>query len=219
MCSKQFFSNEAIIIGLFLLTYEENIRKKQNTERSKRYFNKIIVPSIKRVFRRSPSGLNRESEMNNKAYFDNSSINNIHDAINEHLSEIHEYIDYNKGDLLAEQLISHHEHIEEAYIKGEELDILLRSMAFMVNVLPGNSQGVLYLKALRYAKFSKKELQILLPMYKHDEDFYEKNFKNPENDLKMLYKKRFLKLDPKIKKIIKELEKESRQIKKLLNKR
>lgn len=209
----------ALIIGLFLLVYEDDIRNKQNKERSSRYFNNIVTPAIKKGFKRIPSGLNRNSIMNQKAYFDNSSINNIHDVIEKHLDEIYEYIDYNERDLLARRLVSYYANVEEAYIKGEELDILLRSMAFMVNMLPDNSQGVLYLKALRYAKFSKEELRILLPMYQYDADFYEKYFKNPEKGLKESYRKRFLELDPKIDKIINDLKKESKNIKNLLGKR
>lgn len=210
-----------LIIGLLLMNIQDRISEEQNKKRSIRFFRKIILPELKNAFDRNPSSINTMSAMNSKAFFDNSSINNLHDVIEKYLYSIHEYIDYVNEEKLANLLIKYYESVEEGYRRGEEFDDLLRKMSSIVEILPySDPEYIIYLKAVRYSEVDDKEIQILLktPRIRQFYDFYEKNYKDPKSDLKLQYKNQFIQLDAKMLEKIKTLKSDCEVIRSIITK-
>lgn len=206
----------ASIIGLLLFSFQEDVRKSQNKERSKRFFEKIVLKSITNAFDRSLSTLNISTPMNHKAYYDNSNINNLYDTIEKYLDSILEFIDYHNKNEPAKKLIEFYDSTEEGYRRGEELDILLNKMSKITHI---DQETVIYLKGLRYAQFENEELKVLLadPSGKNNlHDFFDRYYLNPENDLKLRYKNNFVKLDVQMKDRIKKLIQKCDEIRKIV---
>lgn len=209
----------AFLIGLSLVSFEDNIRKAQNKERSERFFKKIIKPAMKNAFLRSRSTLNTNNAFNMKAYFDNSNINNLYDVIDKYLDQLNEFQDYHQNDNLVKTLVDFYSDVGKGYIEGERLDILLVKMAKICRLDQIRDKNrIIFLKGLRYAKFDEKELNIMLEFDPDAgiKDFVNTFFKNPESDTKLGYKKKFDKLDSNMKQLVLKLQEECNNIKKLL---
>lgn len=212
----------ALIVSIFLRKHEKDLQLKHAKDKSKKIFINVINPTVKNTFDRTKSKLNRSSAFNSTAYYDNSYINHLHDVIDKYLGEVKEYSEYNSDDLLSKDLIKFHEKSEEAYRRGEELDILLDKMARAANItIDGDVDRIIvYYKAKEYAKFDLEEVKILLTNTRGDSKIYdliETYYNNPNTDKKMQFKKNFLQLDFEIKKRIESLNRLLAKIEKQLS--